>query len=118
MTKSSSAQVKPGQSPGLAHSVTGLLARQHTLGSHICVQREAASTETHSEAPSLVSDVIASPGRPLDASTRSLMEPRLGHDFSQVRVHTDDRAAESARPEIISPLAPASTHPALKKGSN
>jgi hypothetical protein len=44
-----------------------------------------------------VSDVIASPGRPLDASTRSLMEPRLGHDFSQVRVHTDDRAAESAR---------------------
>jgi hypothetical protein len=50
MTKSSSAQVKPGQSPGLAHSVTGLLARQHTLGSHICVQREAASTETHTEA--------------------------------------------------------------------
>ena len=25
------------------------------------------------------------------------MEPRLGHDFSQVRVHTDRRAAESAR---------------------
>ncbi len=25
------------------------------------------------------------------------MEPRLGHDFSGVRVHTDDRAAESAR---------------------
>ena len=25
------------------------------------------------------------------------MEPRFGHDFSQVRVHADDRAAESAR---------------------
>ncbi|GAC1343004.1 MAG: hypothetical protein NVSMB27_02490 [Ktedonobacteraceae bacterium] len=25
------------------------------------------------------------------------MEPRFGHDFSRVRVHTDDRAAESAR---------------------
>lgn len=25
------------------------------------------------------------------------MEPRFGHDFSQVRVHTDDKAAESAR---------------------
>lgn len=25
------------------------------------------------------------------------MEPRLGHDFSRVRVHTDARAAESAR---------------------
>src|SRR5207253_648342 len=30
-------------------------------------------------------------------STRSFMEPRFGHDFSQVRVHTDERAAESAR---------------------
>lgn len=25
------------------------------------------------------------------------MEPRFGHDFSQVRVHTDAKAAESAR---------------------
>ncbi len=25
------------------------------------------------------------------------MEPRFGHDFSGVRVHTDSRAAESAR---------------------
>jgi hypothetical protein len=25
------------------------------------------------------------------------MEPRFGHDFSQVRVHTDSKAAESAR---------------------
>ena len=25
------------------------------------------------------------------------MEPRFGHDFSQVRVHTDLKASESAR---------------------
>ena len=37
-----------------------------------------------------------SPGEPLDASTRGFMEPRFGHDFSQVRVHTDARAADSA----------------------
>jgi hypothetical protein len=30
-------------------------------------------------------------------ATRALMEPRFGHDFSRVRVHTDGRAAESAR---------------------
>ncbi len=36
-------------------------------------------------------------GRPLDASTRSFFEPRFGTDFSHVRVHTDSRAAESAR---------------------
>ncbi|MGH7391044.1 MAG: eCIS core domain-containing protein [Candidatus Rokuibacteriota bacterium] len=37
------------------------------------------------------------PGRPLDAAARAFFEPRFGHDFSHVRVHTDDRAAESAR---------------------
>src|SRR5205823_1492835 len=35
-------------------------------------------------------------GQPLDTSTRAFMEPRFGHDFSKVRVHTDARAAESA----------------------
>ena len=47
--------------------------------------------------PSLVHDVLRSPGQPLDAATRAALEPRFGHDFSGVRVHTDDRAAESAR---------------------
>ena len=48
-------------------------------------------------APSLVHDVLSSPGQPLDAVTRAFFEPRFGHDFSQVRVHCDERAAESAR---------------------
>jgi len=37
------------------------------------------------------------PGQPLDASTRAFFEPRFGHDFSQVRIHADSKAAESAR---------------------
>jgi hypothetical protein len=45
---------------------------------------------------SLVRDVLASPARPLDAPTRAFFEPRFGHDFSRVRVHSDARAAESA----------------------
>lgn len=36
-------------------------------------------------------------GRPLDATTRSFMESRFGQDFGQVRVHTDAKAAASAR---------------------
>ena len=36
-------------------------------------------------------------GSPLDAATRAFFEPRLGVDFSHVRVLTDSRAAESAR---------------------
>lgn len=47
--------------------------------------------------PPVVAETLRSPGRPLDAPTRSFMEGRLGHDFSTVRIHTDARAAESAR---------------------
>jgi hypothetical protein len=35
-------------------------------------------------------------GAPLDAATRRFMEPRFGHDFSRIRVHTDARASASA----------------------
>ena len=36
-------------------------------------------------------------GHPLPDSERSFFESRFGRDFSQVRIHTDARAAESAR---------------------
>jgi len=48
-------------------------------------------------APAEVQEVLTGSGRGLDASTRAFMEPRFGHDFSRVRVHTDRRAAESAQ---------------------
>jgi hypothetical protein len=47
--------------------------------------------------PSIVHDVVRSSGQPLDSETRAFMEPRFGYDFSQVRVHTTDRAEQSAR---------------------
>jgi hypothetical protein len=50
-----------------------------------------------------VHEVLRSPGERLDTATRAFMEPRFGHDFSGVRVHTDPRAAESAR--AVSALA-------------
>jgi hypothetical protein len=39
---------------------------------------------------------IGSAGRPLDASARTYFEPRFGHDFSRVRVHSDSVADEAA----------------------
>jgi Domain of unknown function (DUF4157) len=45
----------------------------------------------------LVRDVVTSPGKPLDPGARSMMEPRFGHDFANVRIHVDSKAAESAR---------------------
>jgi hypothetical protein len=47
--------------------------------------------------PAIVHEVLRSAGESLDPATRAFMEPRFGHDFSQVRVHTDSKAAESAR---------------------
>jgi hypothetical protein len=47
-------------------------------------------------APQQVNDVLAATGRPLDTATRGFMEPRFGHDFSQVRIHSDPAAAGSA----------------------
>jgi hypothetical protein len=45
-----------------------------------------------------VRDVVGSGGgSPLDLDTRGFMESRLGADFSDVRVHTDGKATESAR---------------------
>jgi len=45
----------------------------------------------------VVDDVLSSGGHPLDAATRQFFEPRFGYDFSNVRVHTDDRAGQSAK---------------------
>ncbi len=60
------------------------------------LQRRAAGPEP-SSIPPTVNRVLDSPGHPLDAGTRNLMESRFGHDFSRVRIHSDAEAADSAR---------------------
>jgi hypothetical protein len=55
-----------------------------------------AVAQLMNEERSPVHDVISSGGRPLEPEVRTDMEARLGHDFSDVRVHDDARAAESA----------------------
>ena len=61
------------------------------------LQRAAVNTALVSDVQPVVHEVLNTPGQPLDASTRNFMEPRFGHDFSRVRVHSDVKAAESAR---------------------
>ena len=62
------------------------------------LQRKLAHSEAQtSTAPAIVNSVLSSPGQPLGAETRAFMESSLGHDFSQVRIHGDQKAAESAR---------------------
>jgi hypothetical protein len=73
------------QAKGQDHE-SGRLSGQGKVGS------DAASA-----VPLSVHEVLRSSGRPLDVSTRELMEPRFGHDFSFVRVHADAQAAKSAQ---------------------
>ena len=62
------------------------------------LQRDEPNTSSAStSAPPDVHEVLGGSGQPLDSSTRSFMEPRFGHDFGNVRVHFDARAAASAR---------------------
>lgn len=49
------------------------------------------------EQRSPVHDVVSSGGSPLDTDTRTDMESRMGADFSDVRVHHDSAAHESAK---------------------
>lgn len=69
----------------------GLLGLQRAAGN-------GAVAELVEEGRSPVHDVISSGGgRPLDPDVRTDMEARLGHDFSDVRVHDDASAAASAK---------------------
>lgn len=47
--------------------------------------------------PETVREVISSPGDSLSDSVRRVFEARLGSDLESVRIHTDSRAAASAR---------------------
>ncbi|TWE21912.1 uncharacterized protein DUF4157 [Kitasatospora atroaurantiaca] len=55
------------------------------------------ATDTEPEmAPPVVHEVLAAAGERLDEETAATMGARYGRDFSQVRVHADARAGESA----------------------
>jgi hypothetical protein len=59
-------------------------------------KRIQASDTGQTEVPPIVYEVLRSPGQSLNPAIRAFMEPRFGYDFSQVRIHTDDVAANAA----------------------
>jgi hypothetical protein len=76
-----------------ALSPKGVLGLQRAVGN----AGASAVLGDEREEPSPVHDVVSSSGSPLDRDVREDMEARLGHDFSDVRVHTDDAAESSAK---------------------
>jgi hypothetical protein len=78
------------------HRRTDTLDAEAILG----LQRSAgngAVAQLLEDERSPVHDVVSSGGRPLEPDVRTDMETRLGHDFSDVRIHDDSAAANSAK---------------------
>ena len=83
---------------GVSSDHAAVLRLQRTAGNAAVAQLLGDRGHQEQEEPSPVLDVVGSGGgQPLEASTRSFMESRMGHSFGDVRVHTDSRATESAR---------------------
>ncbi|HEV7745425.1 MAG TPA: DUF4157 domain-containing protein [Pyrinomonadaceae bacterium] len=60
------------------------------------VQRKADHDEPQASSPENLLTNLGS-GRPLDLATRAFFEPRFQRDFSNVRLHSDERATAAAR---------------------
>src|SRR5215212_8558685 len=64
------------------------------------ISRKPSNTpilEESDEISNEISNIRSDSGIPLDRSTREFMESRFGYDFSNVRIHTYEKAAKSAQ---------------------
>jgi hypothetical protein len=112
MSKQTSSQILQTATENSTDAPSGILQRKcascetHTIAGDKCdkcankegvLQRKSSDSSQYSEVPPVVNEVLQSSGQLLDSATRAFFEPRFGYDFSGVRVHSDERAAESAQ---------------------
>ena len=82
----------------LMHGRTDVLTPSAVMHLQKTAGNATVTAALEEQETSPVKDVVGSGGgSPLDRDTRGFMESRLGADFSDVRVHTDGKATESAR---------------------
>jgi hypothetical protein len=82
----------------LMHGRTDVLTPSAVMHLQKTAGNATVSAALEEQETSPVRDVVGSGGGALlDRDTRGFMESRLGADFSDVRVHTDAKATESAR---------------------
>ena len=78
--------------------VVAATAPAQTEAPHPPVQRQPASTPAaDAAAPAPPLALNQGGGEPLDEGTRSFMASRFGRDFTDVRIHNDDGAQETAQ---------------------
>jgi len=91
------------QTKPLAEQITPLVQRQvepeDEEEEEGAIQAKVNRRQAAEVGPDLESRIQAlrGGGQPLPKSVRAFFEPRFGHGFSQVRVHTTSQAAETAR---------------------
>ncbi len=73
-----------------ADQASRAIASNHSVG--VTGKAEASSIESPR-----ATDALARGGVPLNAEQRAYFEPRFGHDFSDVRLHTHDQARQAAQ---------------------
>jgi hypothetical protein len=61
------------------------------------VQRKEEHDDGHEEATPIVESTIGASGKPIEEHTRSFMENRFGYDFSNVKIHNNSQAVQSAQ---------------------
>ena len=88
------------QAKPLADQITPLVQKQvEPEEEEEELQAKTTSSRIPEVNPNLESNIqsLKGGGQPLLENDRAFFEPRFGRDFSQVRMHTDTRAAESAQ---------------------
>lgn len=78
------------------HPTNNLINQQTSTPSPLLMRQSRAWSQRNNAIPDTVHETLRAPGRPLDGETRQAMETHFGHDFSQVRIHADRLAAQSA----------------------
>jgi len=71
-------------------------AQKRVLGLQRTIGNQAVLRLLQADDPTAMAASDRSSGEPLDPAMRVLMEARLGHDFSSVRIHSDQAAAQAA----------------------
>ena len=83
-----------------AANTRGILQRKCACGTHTVAGAECEACKEQGashDSECAVTQVLRSPGAPLDPQTRNFFESRFKQNFSGVRVHADSAAADSAK---------------------
>jgi hypothetical protein len=84
------AEARAAYTPFSTHVQTNIMQRKcnKCRKKKPLLQRSAAEQAGPSVVPPIVHDVLNSPGQPLDSETRAFFEPRFGHNFGRMHVHS------------------------------